>query len=69
MKAHTLLDRLAYTAPREFTRVRKTPGKLKKDDFYWHSVGEYLHDKYVQHMIDRRKGPYEPTQIVRNFWR
>ena len=46
-----------------------TGGKLRKDDQSWKMVKNYLQEKYVDNVIDKRKGRYEPTQIVRNFWR
>jgi hypothetical protein len=32
-------------------------------------VKDYLQEKYVWHVNNKRKGRYEPTQIVRNFFR
>lgn len=69
LKAHTLLDNIAAVCPREFIRPREGFHKFKKDDFYWDSVREYLHEKYVSHLINRRKGRYQPSHIVRNFWK
>ena len=69
LKSHTLLDRIAEHSPREFTRVRKTRGKLKKDDYYWQSVRDSLENKNLLAQIRMRKGRYEPSQIVRNFFR
>jgi hypothetical protein len=58
------------TVARHFTTpMRKTGGKLRKDDQSWKMVKNYLQEKYVDNVIDKRKGRYEPTQIVRNFWR
>jgi hypothetical protein len=66
LKAHTLLD----TVARHFTTpMRKMGGKLRKDDQSWKSVKDYLQEKYVCTLIDKRKGRYESRQIVRNFWR
>jgi len=44
-------------------------GKLRKDNQSCKSVKDYLQGKYVCNLIDKRKGRYEPTQIVRSFWR
>jgi hypothetical protein len=68
LKAHTLLD----TVARHFT-VGPFPkhrgGKLRKDDQSCKGVKDYLAEKYVYDQINRRKGRYEPSQIVRNFFR
>jgi hypothetical protein len=54
------------TVARHFTTpMRKTGGKLRKDD--QKMVKNYLQEKYVDNHIDKRNGRYEPTQIVRNF--
>jgi hypothetical protein len=66
LKAHTVLD----TAGRHYiTPMRKTGGKLRKDDQSCKGVQDYLAEKYVWHINNRRKGRYEPSQIVRNFFR
>ena len=49
--------------------VSMTRGKHLKDDQSWKMVKDYLQEKYVWHVNNKRKGRYEPTQIVRNFFR
>ena len=65
LKAHTKLDSVSRHF--ELEPVRKTPGKLRKDDQSCKGVRDYLAEKYV--CVRERKGRYEPSQIVRNFFR
>jgi hypothetical protein len=66
LRAHTRMD----TVARHFhTPMSKIGGKLLKDDQSAQGVQDYLAEVYVWQMNNRRKGRYEPTQIVRNFWK
>lgn len=65
LRANTRLD----TVARHFDEpMRKTGGKLRKDDQSCKGVQDYLADKHIDCQVHRRKGRYEPTQLVRNFW-
>ncbi len=59
LKANTLLD----TVARQFTEpMRKTGGKLLKDDSSAKGVQDYLAEKYLHAHIRKRKGRHEPTE-------
>ncbi len=65
LKAHTKLDSVSRHFDLEREPVRKTPGKLRKDDQSCKGVQDYLAEKYL--CVRERRGKYDPKQIVRNF--
>lgn len=69
LKAHTKLDNVSRHFDLEREPLRTTPGKLLKDDQFAKSVRDYLAEKYVYDQLKKRKGRYEPSQIVRDFFR
>jgi hypothetical protein len=68
LKAYTRLDKVAVHFLPDPVPVRSR-GKFRKDDSSAKSVNDYLHEKYVYDHRMKRKGLYQPSQIVRNFWR
>lgn len=68
LRAHTLID----TVARHYTLgpfPKGETGKFLKDDQCAKGVQDYLAERYVDAMVFRRRGRYEPRQIVRNFFR
>jgi hypothetical protein len=69
LKAYTKLDNVTRHFTPDRLPARKTPGKLRKDDQSCKGVQDYLAETSMYDQITKRKGRYEPRQIVRNFLR
>lgn len=68
VRAHTLVDNVT----RYFDEVKPMPkgrrGKFWKDGQTARGVQDYLADKFIDSHLWPKKGRYEPSLIVRNFF-